>query len=275
MMYIFYGDDTYAKTSADDKTPRLHLFGGVYISKTSEDELINIIRDEKSKYTHPNLPIKWNFKDISIKKKYEQFDRLDEYQAMLVASNDWRRNIITKSLGLDYKIICGVAESYSKEKDKIKKSKKDLLKYTFENVLIQVGFDAKNNKNETFVILDWPPDGDPQPFIKAFYKLYHTGTTSADRPAYCGNLSDCNFYHSLLFAKCNHSPILQFSDLIIGSMKDFLESKLNGKEHHFANEIFDFYKGKIRSKNSNIINFGLILSSGNNELNDKISKIVR
>lgn len=274
-MKTFYGDDTYARTNIDDKSPRLHLFGGIFISKSSEKELIEIIKKEKSKYTHPNLPIKWNFKDTAISDKYEQFGRTDEFKSMLVASNDWRRNIIKDSLNLDYEIICGIIESYSTDRKIIKTFKDDLLMYSFENILMRIGYDSKQSTYETFVILDWPPDGNPQPFIKAFYRLYHTGYSSAKKPSISGKLSDCNFFHSLLFAKCNHSPMLQFCDLIVGSLKDFLESKINGRDNYFANEIFNSYKTKFRTVDSKIINYGLLLSSGNRDLNKKIVEIIK
>ena len=274
-MRTFYGDDTYARSNKGDKSPRLHLFGGVFISKSSERKLLDIIREEKAKYTHPNLPIKWNFKDNSISDKFKRFDRLEEYKTMLVSSKVWRRNIIERSLQLDYNIVCGIIESYSSDQKKIKSSKDDLLKYSFENILMRIGYDVKNTDEENYVIIDWPPDGNPQPFIEGFYRLYHTGMSSANKPSISGKLSESNFFHSLLFAKCTHSPMLQFADLIVGSLKDFLESRLKEKENYFADEIFNLYKKKFRQVNNEILKYGILLSTGNKELNKKVEIIIK
>ncbi|CAA9203744.1 hypothetical protein FLA105534_04926 [Flavobacterium bizetiae] len=273
-MKTFYADDTYCKSDKSDKTNRIHLFGGILISKSDEKRLLQIISNAKSKYTHPNLPMKWNFKDTVIKDKFQEFGRIDEYKAMLADSNSWRKEIIKNSLELDYKIVCGIIESFSDDTKSAKKSKPEFLKYSFENLLMRVGIDAMNKDYETYVIVDWPPDGNPQPLVQAYYRLFHQGKSSAGTLAKCGKLSDCNFFHSLLFAKCNHSPLLQFSDLIIGSIKDYLEAKLSKRQNLFATEIFELYKRKIRFGNGTMLGYGIIPPSGNKAFREKIKKIL-
>lgn len=273
-MKTFYADDTYCKSDKSDKTNRIHLFGGILISKSDETRLLEIISDAKSKYTHPNLPMKWNFKDTIIKDKFQEFKRLDEYKAMLADSNSWRKEIIKNSLELDYTIVCGIIESFSDDMKLAKKSKPEFLKYSFENLLMRIGIDANNKDYETYVIVDWPPDGNPQPLVQAYYRLFHQGKSSAGTPIRCGKLSDCNFFHSLLFAKCNHSPLLQFSDLIIGSIKDYLEAKLSKRQNLFATEIFELYKCKIRFGNGTMLGYGIIPPSGNQSFRGKIKRIL-
>lgn len=273
-MKTFYADDTYCKSDKSDKTNRIHLFGGILISKNDEKKLLDIISAAKSKYTHPNLPMKWNFKDTVIKDKFQEFDRFDEYKAMLADSNSWRKEIIKNSLELDYKIVCGIIESFSDDVKLAKKSKPEFLKYSFENILMRIGIDALNKDYETYVVVDWPPDGNPQPLVQAYYRLFHQGKSSAGTPAKGGRLSDCNFFHSLLFAKCNHSPLLQFSDLIIGSIKDYLEAKLSKRQNLFATEIFELYKCKIRCGNGTMLGYGIIPPSSNQSFKAKIKKIL-
>lgn len=273
-MKLFYADDTYAKSGKDDKSSKINLFGGFIISKSDEKRLMEIIREVKSRYTHPNLPMKWNFKDTVVKDKFEAFGRLEEYTKMLADSNSWRRDIIKLSLELDYKIICGIIENYSNDPKVIKKSKLDLLKYSFENLLMRLGLDAKDSDYETYIVLDWPPDGNPQPFVQAYYRLFHQGKSSAGTSIKSGRLSECNFFHTLLFAKCNHSPLLQFSDLIVGSLKDFIESKLSNRQNLFASEIFDLYKSKIRSSGGKIIGYGIIPPTGNSTFRAKLKNVI-
>ncbi len=273
-MKTFYADDTYCKSEKSEKTNRIHLFGGILIDKTDEPKLLEIICEAKSKYTHPNLPMKWNFKDTVIKDKFAEFNRIDEYKVMLANSNSWRKEIIQNSLNLNYTIICGIIESYSDDVKVAKKTKPEFLKYSFENLLMRLGIDAKGNNYETYVIVDWPPDANPQPLVQAYYRLFHQGKSSAGIKLQCGKLSDCNYFHSLLFAKCNHSPLLQFSDLIIGSIKDYVDAKLSKRQNLFATEIFDLYKPKIRNANGKILGYGIIPPTTNPSFKTKIKRIL-
>lgn len=272
-MKIFYADDTYAKEEKDSTSPRINLFGGIVISKENELALLNIIKEEKAKFTHPNLPIKWNFKDTLVKEKFDRFKRQEEYKKMLAASNTWRREIIERSTEIDYQIICGIIQSYSNDTKVVKKSKPDLLKYSFENVLMRLGIDALEHGEETMVLLDWPPENNPQPFIEAFYRLFHVGQSSAGTMIKSGKLSDCRFFHTLLFAKCTHSPILQFTDLVIGAVKDFVESKIMDRQNLFANEIFNLLKPKLRQLNGKILGYGIIPPTGNAGFRTKLASI--
>lgn len=273
-MNTFYADDTYCKSDKLDKTNRIHLFGGILIDKKDELRLLQIISEAKSKYTHPNLPMKWNFKDTVITDKFAEFNRLEEYKIMLANSNTWRKEIIENSLELNYQIVCGIIENYSDDQKLAKKAKPEFLKYSFENILMRLGIDAMNNNHETYVIVDWPPDQNPQPLVQAYYKLFHQGKSSGGTTAKSGKLSECKFFHTLLFAKCNHSPLLQFSDLIIGSIKDYLEAKLSKRQNLFASEIFNLHRTKIRSYNGNMLGFGIIPPSGNQIFRTKIKNIL-
>ncbi|MBZ4035380.1 hypothetical protein K6T82_11430 [Flavobacterium sp. 17A] len=63
---------------------------------------------------------------------------------------------------------------------------------------MRIGIDAMNKDYETYVVVDWPPDGNRQPLVQAYYKLFHQGKSSAGISSKSGKLSDCNFFHSLL-----------------------------------------------------------------------------
>ena len=95
-MNILYADDTYAKASKEDLQPTIHIFGGVVVDRDTETKIINCIRSVKSSYTHPNLPVKWNFKDTTIKDKYSQFGKDDDYRKMLAASMPIRIRTFSK-----------------------------------------------------------------------------------------------------------------------------------------------------------------------------------
>lgn len=273
-MKLFYADDTYAKEIKDDPFPRVNVFGGILIDKDFEPALLDIISEAKSKFTHPNLPIKWNFKDTLVKEKFDKFGRQEEYRLMLSQSNLWRKEIIERCSQIDYKIICGVVQSYSSDVKVVKRSKPELLKYAFENVLMRLGMDALDHQDQTIVILDWPPESNPQPFTEGYYRLFHQGKSSAGTALRSGKLADCKFFHTLLFAKCTHSPILQFTDLVLGAIKDYLEARFTNRQNLFAFEVFNLLQPKFRQSNGRVLGWGLIPPTGNTVFKEKLKHFI-
>ena len=79
--------------------------------------------------------------------------------------------------------------------------------------------------------------------------------------------------YTLLFAKCNHSPMLQFTDLVIGALKDYIESKLSGRQNLFAQEIYELLKPKLRHIDGKIIGYGILPPTGNRLFRSKMNVI--
>jgi hypothetical protein len=77
-----------------------------------------------------------------------------------------------------------------------------------------------------------------------------------------------------LFAKCTHSPILQFTDLVISGLKEYLESKFTDRQNLFAREIFDLLKPKIRQANGKILGWEIIPPTGNTGFRTKLKSIL-
>ena len=122
-MINVYLDDSYIKSSKSEAQPLIDAIGGIIIDDENEDKLINIIKKEKSKYVHPNLPIKWNFKDSEIKDVYNEFKKNDAYSNLIANSRVVRLNIFQKAQSIDYKIVFSCIKSFSTDK-KIAKNKK-------------------------------------------------------------------------------------------------------------------------------------------------------
>lgn len=83
-MEKWFADDTYLKKDKEASKPNIYIFGGVMISKENEILLRKKIRAIKAKYTHPNLPIKWNIKDNSVKEIYDKFRKQQEYEKLKI-----------------------------------------------------------------------------------------------------------------------------------------------------------------------------------------------
>ncbi|MCK9555930.1 hypothetical protein M0R36_08990 [bacterium] len=272
-MKTFYADDTYGKTSPDFPVPRFHLFGGIIADRGAEIAIVESIRKIKSEYTHPNLPIKWNFKDKKIQDTYKQFDHYPEYERMLEDSKKWRPAIFKMINDIPFTILVSCIEAYSCDKKGIVKLKKDLNTYCFEMVLMRAGIDAKDSGEYWQCILDWPPDQDPTPFNRGYYKLFHYGTSSADIVSHSGSLEKAGFSHSLLFASCNHSPMLQLVDMAIGAIRDHIECQIGRRGTCLGSEVVDIFYNHFRNLDGIVPKYGVSASTGNEKLVQQIENI--
>lgn len=272
-MHTLYADDTYAKVTKADAPRKIHLFGGIVVSRDVEASLIQAMRDIKSQYTHPNMPIKWNFRDTVIRKKYEEYDRLDEYKRMLRNSREWRLELFKKIEGVNYTIIASCIEAHSDEPKIIKKTKNPLNTYCFENVLMRLGLDAKEKGGNWQCVLDWPPDNDSRPFDTGYYQLFHFGKASSPKPAICGPLESLGFSHSLHFTRANHSPLMQLADLVIGATRDHIECKMQCRESSVGTEAVEIFYDHFRNKDGKIPSYGLIPSSSSGILKEHVNNI--
>ena len=272
-MHTFYADDTYLKTSKEDPLPKIHIFGGVLASHAAEQEIIKAIKKVKSEYTHENMPIKWNFRDSSIKNIYEKHDRLNEFTRMVAESRAWRLSIAETLKHIQFKIVVSCIEAYSDDKQKIKGAKDNLLTYLFENLLMRVGLEAKGISDTWQCVLDWPPDSNPKPFDSAYYRLHHNGLDSTGKEIYAGPLSLIGFSPSLYYTRCNHSPLLQLSDLIVGATKDHIEANLQNRSSCVGSEFVNTVISRFRERDGVIDGYGVVASSGNPQLKSTITKL--
>ena len=271
-MKTFYADDTYLKSNKTEPMPRIHMLGGFVVDTAEEASLIGKIRLLKRRYTHPNMPIKWNFKDGSIKEVYERFERVTEYQEMLKESYAWRKDLAAVVAESKVRIVVACIEAYSETKDIIKESKPDLLQYLFENVLMRLALDASETKEHWQCVLDWPPSGESSPFDKAYYPVFHYGKTINDVTVNAGSLEPLGFSHSLLYARCNHSPLLQLADVIVGAARDHLEAVMQQRTECLGTEMVQLMKPKFRSVGGKIAGYGVVASGGNRDLRAAIEK---
>lgn len=272
-MHILYADDTYAKSSKEDEPRRIHLFGGVVVSRDAEESIIKGLREVKQQFTHPNMPVKWNFKDTSVKKKYEEFGRNEEYVKMLAASREWRLEMFRRINMLDYKIVISCIEAFSDDIKVTQQVKSELNTYCFENVLMRVGLDAKETGGNWQCVLDWPSDNYSKPFDRGYYQLFHFGKASSPQPAICGPLENLGFSHSLHFTRANHSPLMQLADLVLGATRDHIECKIQGRDSSVGSEAVELFYDHYRNSNGKVPRYGVIASTRSSNLVNHISEI--
>ena len=275
-MEKWFADDTYLKKDRETVKPNIYLFGGVMISNENEIILRDKIQTIKAKYTHPNLPIKWNIKDTSVKEIYDRFGRQQEYEKLKNDSNIWRKEIFQESLSVDYKIFISCIENYQIFKTDQKLIKTNLSSYLFANALMRVGYHALKKKiDQVQVILDWPPDSNPKPYYDEYYYAYNSGVTCDKIPYYSGKLKDIGFDESVYFTKCTHSTLLQFTDLIIGAFRDFIETHIQKRDYSLGKELTELVLPKFDGFPSNIKGRGVNVSSQNRIFKDQMNEILK
>lgn len=268
-MIKWFADNT-ELTTEKGKENNVLIFGGVLVNEEAENKIIDLMKTIKGEYTFPDLPVKWNFKDLE--KTYKELNKVGDYKKMLAKSSEWRTAIIENSIDIDYKIIVVCLERHESDKP-IKMIKEKLVNISFAQALMRVGMFSKYQTDETKfeVILDWPESSNPKPFNNEYYYAYNRGCSAENINYLSGRLKDLGFNESLYYTKCTHSSVLQFSDIIIGATKDFVLKTLYGFENSLGYNLTKIFKVKFCGYPNKTIEYGLNYSP-KNENYKKIQK---
>jgi hypothetical protein len=273
-MIRWYADDNYARLNKDEK-PRIFLLGGILLPDDAESNLRKRFKEIKGQLTHPNLPVKWNIKDKSVKEIYERFNKLDELNQLKQKSKEWRRDVFTALNECNCKLFFSCIENFQADKKMQKPIKENLTSFLFANSLMRVGIFVRDNRFSNIeVVLDWPADSNPKPFNDEYYRAYNSGCSVDGVEYFCGPLSKLGFHESVLFTKCTHSSMLQITDLLLGALKDFIESHLFGNGL-FGRELIEMVIPKLYGYPENIIGRGINISSRNKDLEQTMKDVFK
>lgn len=272
-MIKYYLDHTEFKIDKVASINDAIVIGGLLITHEEEQKLSTVLREIKSRYVNPDLPIKHNMKDL--KAKYEFYNLKAEFERMLHDSVEWRKELFRKSLEVDFKIILAIIQNFQVEKKGQKEIKSDLLGYGFGDLLMRVGLEVQAKQIvPAEVISDWPESNNPKPFNNQYYYAYWRGKTPDGQDYFSGTLKSIGFHDTILFASMNHSNMLQFADLIIGSAKDFFSTHIDDREYSVGKELLEIIFPKFRGFPDKI-NHGISVSSNNHELKSRINEITK
>lgn len=270
-MHFWYADDSNLKSDKKVHVPNIFLFGGILIEQEESKKLIDLLKEIKGRYTFPDLPIKYNLKDL--KDKYKEFGREDEFKRLLHESMEWREELFRKSLDIDYQIVIAAVENFQTDRRKQKEIKEDIRRYVFTNAMMRISYEIKlRGYGYTQFILDWPADGNSKPFNSEFYYAYNRGKSRDGGDYYSGPLKHIGIHDSLLFTNMNHSNCLQFADLIIGAARDFLDCILDGRDHSNGKYLTEIILPKYRGYPNKILEYGLNVSSRNERFKNSLKE---
>lgn len=273
-MLKWYADNT--EMSTEKGKPNVLLFGGVIVDEKSEKQIENLLREVKSEYTYPTLPIKWNFKDL--KDVYSEWNRQKDFELLKNQSHNWREAIFRKSMEIDYRVVLACTERYPSSIP-INKIKEQLTEITFAQVLMRIGLFARDLpfKDNFEIILDWPDSSNPKPFNREYFSAYNLGKSSSGVSYHSGALINLGFNDSLYFAKSSHSAVLQFADLVIGAAKDFILKILQGYSNSIGYDMTKIILPKYRGYPGKIAEYGLNFAPKNDHyqrLKEEIKRIL-
>lgn len=258
-MYTFYADDSYLKWNQTNTIEDTLIFGGILISSEEETKIIRNINRIKGLYNTEGLPLKWNIKDWE--KEYKEAGESETFEWLKKESCDWRKQIIQQSLSTQYTIIICGGINHSNDKKRIVDFRPKITRYVFANLLQRLGIEVKQNKCDYVnVNLDWPTGNQHHPFTEEYRHAFNLGFSKDNQKYYCGRLSSLNFKDTVNFSLCKESAMLQFTDLIVGATKDYIDTVIKGREYSFGYECANLFLHKFRGYPNNILSYGLHLT---------------
>jgi len=261
---VYYADETehakgikFLDFYSHDK---IFVFGGFSIPYDSIIILKDNIIELKKKYGIPaHLPIKWNFKDNSMKKIYLEVLGKGLYEEVVKRSEPIREEVlqIINQDALDIQVL--VCCTY---KDLVTKGSRDFFLECFANYLQRVGLDLRYGiAGDAQVVIDTPTEKRQNEMFNMFSEAYYNGVDDRGNKYYSGSLRKYRIYPTLLAGSDLNSDELQVADMLAGATKDFLNWVKYGKEEERVKKFYPYVIKKFRKdKYGRIMNVGLVVS---------------
>jgi hypothetical protein len=228
---LWYGDNAELHGARGADIQDTMLFGGVAVPAAADFDLRKALEAVKRESLGAaRYPIKWNMKDL--KSTYARAGLTKEWERITADSQSWRRRIIEQTLGYPFAIIVACVESHSLKRRVIKLRKVALESYAFSNALMRVALHARETgATNATVILDWPPRNDREPFDCEYRSAFTQGMSYGDHVLYrSGPLKDIGFRDHVCYASMEHATMLQFADVVVGAVREFLGCAMKKRE---------------------------------------------
>jgi hypothetical protein len=227
----WYGDNSELTGIWNAEMPDILFFGGIAISDAEGQRLHERIAKIKRGYSKFGaFPIKWNFKDC--RPWFDKHKHPEAFEPIQRESKTWRRAVIEAAADIDFQIIVSCVKHHSAEKQVIKRTRNPVARFAFSNALMRIGLLAAELNPDYFeVVLDWPDSGDSSPYTDEYRTALWEGKChhSPEVQYNCGPLSALGFRENLLFTQMQDCPLMQFSDLVIGAVREFVDYALDKK----------------------------------------------
>jgi len=265
-MLRWYADNSELRGIWDAPIPDILIYGGYAVEDTAAADIHSIIKRIKSGYRpEADFPFKWNFRDLSDYYHEHQLDGL--YNTLLAETQQWRTDLFRFISDVDIKLIASIIKCHSRERNILLDTRETVTRFVFSNALMRIGLLAQDTSpGRVELVLDWPGDEQRNLFNEEYRTAYYLGTTAHYPQGYfCGALKDLGFADSLLFSCTIESSLLQFSDLVVGALRELADVALGRREDALGISLLRLIRDKFRGAPEDIIGRGISIAPPRSE----------
>lgn len=257
------------------EVPDVFVTCAIAIPDANLSRLLEEVRQTKSQITGtPDHPVKWNMRDI--RRALKIHGLTCEESRILGFSDELRGGLLRLLPRSNARLFLSCVLAYSNDKRVLRRTREDLLIFSFANLLMRAGLYKKDLGVEigVQVLLDWPEKRDPMPFVTEYVAAWRDGSDTAGQTYFCGPLRDLKFAPGLHFAVTDTEPILQLTDLVVGAFRSFLEFAMSKRpQTDFGVEAFARILPCIhRNQLGAIVGYGIAVSPRESGLCSLIEK---
>ena len=240
------------------------MFGGIAIEDSNAKKLVRKIRAIKRQYSDFGaFPIKWNFMDVQ--RWFDRRNALATFAELKRRSREWRRSIIDASVDIEFTIVLACVKHHSVRRHIIRQTRAAVAQFAFADALQRVGLLAKELRPASLtIVLDSPDAGRAEIYTDEYRSALWKGIChrSANVFYHCGALHKLGFEEQLMFTQMADCPLLQFSDLVMGAARGFVDYALGKKRRDsFGVEITEKLIPKFRGYPKRIVGRGISVAS--------------
>lgn len=265
----WYGDNSELNGIWSADIPDIVLFGGIALDDENAKKLVGVMNAVKASFgTTPRHPLKWNFKDL--RKWFQTQGELALFEQLQGRGRDFRKAIFEAAQEVDFRIVVSCVKHHSIKREIIKDTRATVARYAFCNALMRVALHAKDTAAMPVeIILDWPDGGNYSTFTEEYRNaLWHGNSGDGSGVVYhSGPLKNIGFRESLLFTRMEDSSLLQFSDLVVGATREFVDFALGRRDaDSFGVQMTKMLIPKFRGSPSRIVGYGISVAPTDGEL---------
>ncbi len=237
------------------EAPDVLVIGGYAIPRGKVSPLLKKVEEVKAnRGLNVHCPIKWNVRDLD--RALAAHDLIGQKDILIGQSNVLRTELLNELAAAGAKMFASVIRAHSNKKQILGKTREDLVRYSFGNLLMRVGLYCKEaaDGRRVDILLDWPERNDRGPFTAEYYTGWRHGRSGPEGNSIkyeCGALSQIAFAPTPTFAGTEFEPRLQLADLVVGATREFINFSLGKtKEDAFGVQRFKslipyFYKSSV------------------------------
>lgn len=207
----FLADLSDLRSVSGAEVPDVLIVGGYAVPEEAVSALTDAVFSAKAALCgNGSIPVKWNLKDVS--RALQSHGLQDKQSALLAAADPLRSSLLELLRVHGCTLFASILQGYSNRRQVLGKTRPDLIRYSFCNLLQRFGqFARAGASSGGRLYLDWPERNLPQPFTSEYLEAWRDGPGYQIPP-----LGVLGFEPALSFGVTDFDPLLQLADLVVG-----------------------------------------------------------